>query len=244
MNHKTSETTVQALKGMIPARLQTDRSHVFTVHHQLRFLEDAQRNLPEFRKEVMEGLPTFAAGSGRHVIPYAAPSSVVRRLRPYTSLVRRFSALAFKEIDDLEAMLTLDDSLTAQQRSRHHKRLQALTSGMHPVWENWIVSLDPRQYNIIDRQVRDWLDEPLDWDEIELFRDDWEDLLYSAKAAKQLFDQLPSAVLSFMGIELGDFVQKFDDKALSLYVLPGSVSNASACARELGLKWSFKVFKP
>lgn len=191
----------------------------------------------------MPEFPRFAAnGSSRHSHPYGPPSAVANRLRPYASLTKRFSLMAFTEIDKIEAQLVMHGDLPVATRSRHHLRLQKLTDSRHSVWENWILSLDPHRYNTIDHEVRAWLKEPIDWDEADLFKEDWEDSFYGAKSAKPFFDQLNPQVLAFVGIELGNFTLRTNNKPLALYHLTIPMGEANTRAKSLGLKCRFKAW--
>lgn len=245
MSSPSSQPDLQALKSLIDQGPSTTDPHYFSVHANLKILADQNRLHPDLRHEVMEKFPRFAAdGLSKHSFPYGPPSAVANRLRPYESLTKRFSVLAFSEIDKIESTLVMQQDLPAAERSRHQARLKTLHNSAHPVWENWIVSLDPRRYNIIDNEVRAWLKEPIDWDEVDLFKPDWEDSLYGAKAAKEFFDQLKPQVLEFLGVDLGTFTvtSTSTSKPINLYKLSAPMSEANARARKLGLRIRFKAW--
>lgn len=238
----SAQPDLQALKALITHDPSTTEPHYFRVLDRQKILTDQNRQFPELRQEVMTQLPRFAADrSDKHSYPYSPPSAVANILRQYPSLTQRFSMLAFAEIDELEAKLVMQEDLPIAIRSMHRLRLQKLTESIRPVWENWILSLHPLSYNTIDREVRAWLKSPIDWDEAEYFRDDWEDVFYAAKAAKAFFDQLKPQVLAFLGIELGDFTNIESNKSLALYQLTNSIREANSRAKSLGLKCRFKT---
>lgn len=240
--NSSSQPDLQALRALISRDPSTTDPHYFLVYDHLKVLADHNRLHPDRREEVMPQFPRFAAdGSSRHSYPYHPPSAVADRLRPYASLTRRFSLKAFAEIDHIETELVMHADLPVASRSRHQLRLQKLADSRHPVWENWILSLDPHRYNTIDHEVRTWLKEPIDWDEADLFKEDWEDSLYGAKAAKGFFDQLKPQVLGFMGIELGNFTLRKNNEPLALYQLTIPMRQANSRAKSLGLKCRFKA---
>lgn len=239
--NSSSQPDLQALRALISYDPSTTDPHYFLVYDHLKVLADQNRLHPDLKEEVMPQFPRFAAdGSSRHSYPYRPPSAAADRLRPYASLTRRFSAMAFAEIDQIEAELAMHGDLPIAIRSRHQLRLQKLTDSRHPVWENWILSLDPHRYNTIDHEVYTWLKEPIDWDEADLFKEDWEDSFYGAKSAKEFFEQLKPQVLEFVGIELGDFTITASNKPLALYQLTIPMREANSRAKSLGLKCRFK----
>jgi len=243
MSSPATPADLQALKALMPHDPSTMDSHVFLVQNHLNILFDERRLLPNLREEVMHKFPRFAAdGASKYSFTYGPPSAVADRLRPYASLTRRFSALAFAEIDKLETELLMHTDLPIAVRSRRKLYLQQLTDSRHPVWENWILRIDPRSYNIIDREVRAWLKEPLDWGEEDLFKADWEDDFYGAKAAKEFFDQFKPPVLDFVGVALGEFTITASNTSIALYQLTRPMRQANSRAKSLGLKFRFKPY--
>lgn len=238
----SSQPNLLALNALITHDPSTTEPHYFRVLDHLKILSDQNRLFPDLRREVMPKFPHFAADtSSKYSYPYSPPSALANILRKYASLTQRFSVLAFAEIDKLEAELVMHVDWPIATRSRHRLRLQKLTDSRRPVWENWILSLHPLSYNTIDREVRAWLDSPIDWDEVEYFRYDWEDFFYAPKAAKAFFDQFKPQVLEFLGIKLGDFTIIESNKPLALYQMTRSIREANSRANSLGLKCRFRA---
>ena len=243
MSSRPSQPDLQTLRALISQDPSTTDPYYFCVYDHLKILADHNRLHPSFRQEVMPPFPRFAAdGSSRHSFPYGPPSAVASRLRPFASLTKRFSLMAFTEIDRIEAELVMNADLPVAVRSKRQLQLQKLTDSRHPVWENWILCLDSHSYRTIDHEVHAWLKEPIDWDEVDLFRMDWEDTFYGAKAAKEFFDQFKPQVLDFVGVALGNFTLTASNKSLALYQLTIPKQEANARSKSLGLKFRFKAW--
>ena len=213
--------------------------HYFSVQKTNRILVDTRNLMPSIRSEVIGKIPKFA-GDSQGVRPYQSCEAIANRLRPYHSLLRRLSNLAFKEIDQIETALVVHDNLPLSLRARYKLRLRILTNSMHPVWENWILSLNPKQFNLIDREVSTWINEPIDWDEVDSFKYNWDDYFYGAKSAKKVLDLFEVSVLDSLGIAFYKFTLKSELKPIELYCLDSSIASANKAARNLDLQLRFR----
>jgi len=195
--------------------------------------------MPAIRSEVIGKIPKFASNS-QGVLPYQSCEAVANRLRPYHSLLRRLSNLAFKEIDQIETALVVHDNVPLSIRVRYKSRLRTLTNSMYPVWENWVLSLNPHQFSLIDREVSTWINEPIDWDEVDSFKYDWDDYFYGAKSAKKALDQFEVSALESLGVALYKFTLKSERTPIELYCLDSSIASANKAAKNLDLQIRFR----
>lgn len=242
MNPPSPPIDLPALQALIAHDPRATETHHILVHEDLKVLFDSARLRPQIRKEVMPEFPKFGSKRApKYGYPNGHPPVVADRLRPYTSLIRRLSAHAFAQIDHMEAELIMDGYLPHAVRSSHQSRLNMLTNGSHPVWENWILSLDPYQMTGLDNEIHAWLKEPIDWDEEHLFKSGWDDAFYGAKAANKLFDPIHPKVREYLGVGVGKFELKDPVQSLNLYVLTTSIKEANARAKTLGMKMRFKA---
>ena len=243
MNSPSPKQVLQAIKSLITHDPSTTDPHHILVQEHHKILFDSKRFQPARREEVMEPLPKFGSrGPSRYDYPNGQPAQVADRLRPYTSLIKRLSARVFAQIDRIEAALIMDDCLPGSVRSSHRARLKALTNSAHPVWENWLLSLDAHGLRYVDKEIDEWLKEPIDWDEKPLFRDGWDDAFYAAKAANEFFGRIHPKVREYLGVGVGSFRIEGQSQSLNLYVLAGSVEEANSRAKGLGLKFRFKAW--
>lgn len=243
MNSPTTQPDLPALKALIAHGPCATEQHHILVHDDHKILFDSARLRPQIRSEVMPEFPKYGSKrTPKFGYAYARPSAVADRLRPYTSLIRRLSARAFTLIDQMEADLIMDGHLPHAIRSSHQSCLKTLTNSTHPVWENWILWLDPHEMTAIDNEIYAWLKEPIDWDEEPLFKSGWDDAFYGAKAANTLFESIHPKVREYLGVGIGEFELQDPVQSQNMFVLTAPIKQANTRAKALGMKISFKAW--
>jgi hypothetical protein len=243
MSTTISQEDLQSLKSLIThSHLKTDPQQLL-VYEDRNMLFDSDRLRPSIREEVMDKFPQF--GSKKPLTlgyQYGPPGVVADKLRPYKSLTSRLSAHAFAEIDKMESDLVLGAYLSHGKRARYKASLQLLRDGTRTVWENWIHSLNAHQMAQIDHEIRAWLKEPINWDEEDLFKQDWKDPFYGVQTVNKLFERFHPLVLEFLGVDNKSFEIRREPKPLPLCVLKIPIKDANARAKSLGLKFHFKAW--
>jgi hypothetical protein len=232
---------IAQLKSTLKSDPSEHNPHYFCVHPQLKTLKDSMVSGPQIRRDVMPELRKFAANRGEKYPSYTAPKHIISVIELYPSLSQKISAIAFKEMDEIEATLTMHLDRPKALVQRDKARLQVLTNSMQPVRHNWIYSLRRELHHRIDDVVNSWLDEPVDYSEKLLFKEGWEAVPYSQLSAKRIFAGLPAAHQEFLGLEIQTYELVTNGKSIDLYRLAIDIAVANKRAKALGLKLRFEA---
>ena len=223
--------------------------HYFYVHPKLLVISDSHKTWPDTRREVMHTFPRIARdryfdGKRFQVTrAYGTTSEVANLIKRYPSLTAKISAMAFNEIDEIEAQLAMYDGRPKHELTRLRSRLNVLTSGQHPVWENWVLTPQEKDYNHIDNTIHQWLDEPVDMDECDLFKPGWEGVPYPEESAKQFFDKVSEMHQLYLDVEKKPFERTANGLPMQLYTLACSITVANKRAKALGANFRFEARK-
>lgn len=242
------EGALSILKKEFKPPASPHNPHYFSVHPKLLVISDSHQGGPQTKREVMPAFPRFGKewiSTGKKQIQtnaYGPPSRAVERLKDYPSLTAKISAIAFQEIDEIEEQLVIDDCMPKVKLTKLRTKLDTLTRGSRPVWENWVLSLDENLYYRIDRVVNQWLDEPIDMDESHLFVSGWNDVPYAEMAAKQFFDKISEMLQLYLHVEKHTYELSSNNKPVQLYKLSCSITVVNKRAKALGANFRFEAW--
>lgn len=94
----------------------------------------------------------------------------------------------------------IENLMSARQQSRHQLILRQLRRDPVDGWQSWIEHSGDQALEGFLQLMRDWLDAPIDWSEVEHFSVPWN----GRQAASGYFQRLPHAVQKALGVEIDE----------------------------------------
>ncbi len=240
------EAAISTLRSSVGRDPSKKNPHYFKVRED-GLIFDTLMAQPKIRREVMNHFPRFGMGfygndPRRTQCHWKAVSSsfVISKAQPFERLRRRFSDMAFEDLDQLESELIIKERLSRLERKKRLMKIQLITDPGGIIWKNWVNSLDKSDFVRIDAVFQEWLNEPIDWREKDFFDFRWEDRFDSNDSAKEFFDKLNNLHKAYLGVIQSDFNVEGKILPKPYYELTQPVQEANKRARALGFKFRFK----
>ena len=164
---------------------------------------------------------------------------LIRLIKSCEPLAERFRQLSREYLAEHAQPSVFVENLLAQRGLRSGTQqliLRTLRRNPEEGWRNWIEYSGETALEGFLQHVRDWLEEDIDWGEIEYFDADWNGQV----AALAYFDDVPARILRTVGIKIVD-----GDVPGSNYqavVLRKGVEHANEVAQRLDLEFRFEEF--
>ena len=229
---------IETLKRTLKCDPSRANPHVFWVGKK-GIIFDSLKTQALQRREVLPHVSRYGNAAIMKVLAFDA-REVIHQALKFPILKTRFEILAFKEIDEIEATLVLDDQLSSAGRLMYKKRLALIMDPKLPIWQNWVLALRKFQFNKIDKIIQAWLDEPVDLTEQHMFKVGWDTYPYSIMSAKKFFEHLDIEHLLFLGLKRESFKLLETGEIELLPVLTIPVKLANQRAKTLGVKFKFQ----
>ena len=163
---------------------------------------------------------------------------LIRLIKSCEPLAERFRRLSREHLAEQAQPSVFVENLLAQRGLRSGNQqliLRTLRRNPQEGWRHWIEYTGETALEGFLQHVRDWLEEDIDWSEIEYFDADWN----GQAAALVYFDDVPALILRAVGIKIVD-----GDVPGSNYqavVLRKGVERANEAARKLDLGFRFEA---
>ena len=167
------------------------------------------------------------------------PYKAIQDISRYPSLIERFARKGYCEIDRIENDLVVKH-LTCAQRKKLSDRLAQLTHPDHDVWENTIASTHYSHFDEIDNMINQWLDEPVDWGEQDLFDPIVLDDFYKLRVTRNFLTKIHRIPKAYLGVQLNEYTITQTDESQDFYSLSIPIKEANRRAKALGLKLRFE----
>lgn len=161
-----------------------------------------------------------------------APHELIREVDGCIPLCERFRELTAQAVEDIQDRLyneALDDRIR-----RRLERLEAVLGDEDDGWRAWVRREGKRDLPRLLKAVEDWLDEPIEWGEIDWFPYDWG----GQGNALAFFESLDGETLDALGVEI--VMGEHPGSTYYAAELPGSIEEANAVAERLGLPFRFR----
>lgn len=146
---------------------------------------------PETRSDVFEQVDPSGIHSSRDLI------ELVESCPPLEGRFQDLSAAYLKENSRLSSTV---DHLVAHRSGAQQLILRALRRNPDGAWRQWIEFSGDAGLEEFLQDLRDWLDEDIDWSESDHFDGYWN----GQQAAFAYFDDLPYAILKAVGVKVID----------------------------------------
>lgn len=160
------------------------------------------------------------------------PQELIREVDGCFPLCSRFQALAAQAVEDIQDRL-YNEELDDRTRSRL-ERLESVFSDEDDGWRAWIRREGKQDLPRLLKAVEDWLDESIEWGEIDWFPYDWG----GQGHALTFFESLDSETLDALGVEI--VMGEHPGSTYYAAELPGSIEEANVAAEGLGLPFRFR----
>jgi hypothetical protein len=204
---KTTVARARAGDATALAELKAWVSHEpsFTKVRQFDVLDsvllDPSAYQPQTRSDVWHDPPRFAIRLAGLPIVMSGAKAALPWVDRLPSLRHRFEQKARAKFTRLERELLTDERLDRRARARINAQLGGLVTAGQPIWVNWVNTTPVDDYMLFDRIVDQWLAEPVDLRETELFPAEWRVRLCPVARAADVLARLPGPVRSFLGIQ-------------------------------------------
>lgn len=149
---------------------------------------------PEIRSDVFERVDTRDVHTRQELI------ELIESCPP---LEQHFLDLSLAYLQVQAQPYSFVDNLVAQRGRRSGAQqliLRALRRNPDGGWRQWIEYSGDAALEVFLQQVRDWLDEKIDWNESDYFDAIWN----GQAAALAYFEDLPNAILKALGVRIVD----------------------------------------
>ncbi len=187
---------------------------------------------PKARYQVFEQIDPSAVHSSEELIDLvAACEPLLERFREHGQRLVRHHDQARVPSETLVDRLLRP---AAQGHAAQRLIMRALREDPQEGWRDWIELRGDAGLQEFQELIREWLAEPIDWDEIEHFDTFWN----GQAAALAHFDDLPGASLRALGIRIVD--GEHPGSTFCAAVLRGCVEAANSAAEQLGLDCRFR----
>lgn len=201
-------------------RLNTD-PWFFEVNNHGTILEDEQDE-PQLRSDIYDIV----------VDAIRTPDALVQEVEVYDELTQHFIQLAETAAEDVEFELSSDD--IAPKRKRELLRLQSILEDPEYGWGDWVRVEGQSRLVEFREEIRLWLDDPLDWMQMEAWPKRW-----SAQGkALSFFEGLGSDLLQEVGIVIVE--GEHPGSTYFAAELRAAVDDANEAAQRLELPFRFK----
>lgn len=157
------------------------------------------------------------------------PAELIREVEGCTPLSSHFRNLALDRQSDLQVELGNPDLAPGQR-----KALQRLAKALDDQGNGWQALITTETLPEHVQVVRDWLNDPIEWDEMEYFPRDWG----PQGKALSFFESLPFDTLDALGVE----IIEGDHPGSTYYAaeLRNDIDDANRVAAEMELPFRFR----
>jgi hypothetical protein len=162
----------------------------------------------------------------------ATPQGLIREVDRCIPLCVRFQELTAQAVEDIQDRLYNEE--LDERTLRRLERLEVVLGDEDDGWQAWVRREGKRDLPRLVKAVEDWLDEPIEWGEIDWFPYDWGDQGH----ALGFFEALDGETLDALGVEI--VMGACPGSTYYAAELPGSIEAANAVAERLGLPFRFR----